>query len=328
MSSQEKNLLFEIDGIKIYEGSIYVVTDKPDADAPSGFIKKGISKSPSSGVDESFQCTYIPTSATTGVWDTGFHEYSACYKGQSIDTVKIKVKNLKKQIVDIYEKSIGQEGALDHTNDTFWGSKNFKIFTDKVFNTADPEDRLALYIGLLTKSLTPKELEGDSKYNTSSYLLTDKTKAVKHKDKLAIDLFKAVGIFQELLKNDKTRLLAILNYLDLIITPKADDESIIGMGSEWLQRDDNKKVPAFLRMVEQTETEKGRDTIEVYIKLKESFGRGNLVTKNSKGHYFYKDQEIGADLKSAAQNIAKTKALSEVKKELLFQIEEEIENED
>lgn len=324
MGSKEKNLLFEIDGTEIYEGSIYVVTDKADEDAPSGFIKKGLSKLPSDGIDESFQCSYIQTSATTGVWDTGFHEYSACYKGQDINAVKIKVKNLKEKVVDLYERALGQVGALDHNNDTFWGTKNFKIFTDKVFNTADPEDRLALYMGLLNRVLTPKDKEGDSKYNTSSYVLTDKTKAVKHKDKLAINLFKAIGVFQELLKNDKTRLLAILSYLDLVITPNADDESIIGMGSEWLQREDSKKVAPFLRMVEQSDTEIGRDTIEVFIKLKGN----NFITKNANGLLFYKEFEIGADLKSAAQNIAKTKALSEVKKELLFRIEEEIENED
>jgi outer membrane lipoprotein-sorting protein len=322
--SAEKKLLFEIEGVKIYSGSIYVVENKEDLSAPTGFIKMGTSRLPSDGVDTSFQPTYKQTSATTGLWDTGFHEYSPCYKGIAKAVVEKRVASLQKNLVEPFEKANGQEGILAHNNDDFWTRKNFKIFIDQVFDTSEPEDLLALYFGLLTRELTPNGQEGNAKYKISSYVLTDKTKTRKRKDKKTSGLFRAIGLFEELLKTDRSRLIDILNYSNVTVSPEIPDDTFRTTFQEYANQESSANIEIFLDLVEETDKEQGRSKVEIYGKLKEAFTRGNTVTKNPNGVFFYEEHEIGPDLKSAATNISKTKDLEPVKKAILFK--EEIEN--
>tara|TARA_R110000772_G_scaffold59348_9_gene134409 strand:+ start:1249 stop:2226 length:978 start_codon:yes stop_codon:yes gene_type:complete len=323
--SAAKKLLFEIESVKIYEGSIYVVENKEDLNAPSGFIKLGTSRLPSDGVDTSFQPTYKQTSATTGVWDTGFHEFSPCYKGKDKKLVQKTVKALTENLVGPFERAIGVDGALDHSNDDFYSKKNFKLFTDQVFDTSEPEDILTLYFGLLTRELTPNGQEGNSKFRNSSYVLTDKTKTRKRKDKKVSSLFQAVGLFERYLVSDRHRLLSILNYVNVVVSPEISDDAFRSTFNEYVNQETGVNIDIFLGLVEETETEEGRSKVEIYSKLREAFTRGNTVTKNPNGVFYYEEYEIGPDLKSAATNISKTKDLEPVKKAILFK--EEIENE-
>jgi hypothetical protein len=324
--SEGKELLFEIEGVKIYKGSIYVVENKEDLNAPTGFIQKGTSRLPSDGVDTSFQPTYKQTSATTGLWDTGFHEFSPCYRGMNKEVVKNIVASLQEGLVEPFERALGQEGALAHNNDDFWATKNFKIFVDQVFDTEEPEDLLTLYFGLLTRELTPNGQQGNSRYKNSSYVLTDKTKTRKRKDKKVSDLYQAVGLFERFLVSDKPRLISMLNYSNCTVSENITDDTFRSTFNEHLNQGAGTNIEIFLKLVEDTETEEGRSKVEIFSKLKEAFTRGNTVTKNPNGVYFYEEFEIGPDLKSAATNIAKTKKLEEVKKAILFNEEIEDEN--
>jgi len=323
--SAEKKLLFEVEGVKIYAGSIYVVENKEDLNAPTGFIKIGTSRLPSDGVDTSFQPTYKQTSATTGLWDTGFHEFSPCYKGQDKVIIQKRVEDLKKNLVDPFERALGQEGALAHNNDTFWASKNFKLFVDQVFDTAEPEDLLTLYFGLLTRELTPNGQEGNAKFKNSSYVLTDKTKTRKREDKKTSDLYRAIGLFEKFLVSDRPRLLSILNYSNVVVSPEITDDAFRSTFNEHMNQESSVNIEMFLGLVEETEKEEGRSKVEIYTKLKEAYHRGNTVTKNPNGVFYYEEYEIGPDLKSAATNIARTKELEPIKKAIL--LNEEIENE-
>ena len=316
--SKGKKLLFEVGGVQIYTESIYVIEDKEDLGAPSGLIKRGATKLPSDGVDESFQCAYKATSATTGVWDTGFHEFSPCYRGMEETVVNAKIETLKKNLVTPFERSVGVDGILAHNNDSFWATKNFKVFTGKSFDTTYPEDLLTLYFGLLNGELTPKGSEGDSKYNSSPYILVDKTQAVKKKDQKTSDLYKAIGIFEEFLKSDKPRLIAMLNYSGLVVSPTVSNDSFRSMFNEYLSMASGTNIGQFLRLVEMTSDEEGREIVEIYIRLKAAYGKGTKVSKNPNGVLHYEDTEIGPDLKSAASNIVKTSKLDHIKRDILL----------
>ena len=324
--STEKKLLFEVEGVKIYEGSIYVVTNKEDLNAPTGFIKMGTSRLPSDGVDTSFQPTYKQTSATTGVWDTGFHEFSPCYKGTDKVLVKKKVEELHKNLVEPFERASGQLGTLSQNNDDFYTKKNFKLFVDQVFDTSEPEDLLTLYFALLTRELTPSGQEGNTKFKNSSYVLTDKTKNTKRKDKKTSNLYQAIGLFEKYLVSDRPRLLAILNYSNVVVSPEITDDAFRSTFNEHISQESGVNTEMFLGLVEETEKEEGRNKVEIYVKLKEAAIRGNRVTKNPNGVFYFDEVEIGPDLKSAATNIAKTKKLEPVKKAILFNEEIEDDN--
>jgi hypothetical protein len=321
--SQKGNLIFEVDGFKVFKDSIYVVRDKEDLSAPSGFISVGVTKLPSDGVGESFQCKYVQKTAKTGVWDTGFHSYSPCYQGVPKEIVEDKVRRLQSNVVEPYRQAIGSENALNHSDDEFWSSLNFHIYTGQVFNTDSPEDVLTLYFALLTKQLTPKGLEGDSRYNNSSYVCLDITEDVKKKDEKASKKFRAVGVFENLLNTDKPRLVEMLNYLNLVVSPEIEPDAFRGVFDQYLSSGEGfKNVDTFLILIEETNDEIGRAKISLYIKLKEAYSRNNKVTKNTNGIYFYENTEIGPDLKAAASNIAKTADLKDIKRELLLEDED------
>lgn len=314
----EKELLFEVGGVKVFRGSIYVCKHKEDLSAPTGFQEKGTTKLPSDGADNSFPCGYQAFSETEGTWDTGFHVYSQCYASVSEEVAKNKVEMLQKNLVEPYEKHRGKEGLLDHSNDDFWNKKMFKISADKVFNTKNPEDLLTLYFGLLTRELTPKGQEGNSKYRDSAFVLVDETKNVKKKDERSSNLFEAIGLFEELLKTDKVKLIQLFSYLNMTISPDIEEGTFRSMAREYFDQVTGKNVDMFMMTVEESNTEFGRDRLAIFNKLKEALKRGNTVTTNPNGVLYYGDKEIGPDLKSAAHNIAKTKELSTIKKELLL----------
>lgn len=322
----DKELLFEVGGVKIFKNAIYICKHKEDLSAPTGFQERGTTKLPSSGVDEIFQCGYRALSETEGVWDTGFHKYSPCYELMDEEVIKEKLELLKENVIVPYEKSRGKQGLLDHTNDSFWEKKMFKLSPDKVFNTKKPEDMLTLYFGLLNRELTPKGQEGDTRYSGSSFVLVDKTKDIKKKDERSSLLFKAIGLFEQLLSTDKPRLVAILSYLGMNVSKDITDDAFRSMIREHFDQITSKNVDMFLMTSEESQTDSGRDKIEIFVKLKEALLRGNKVTKNPNGILYYNDTEIGPDLKAASHNISKTKELKSIKKELLF--EEELTNDD
>ena len=80
----------------------------------------------------------------------------------------------------------------------------------------------------------------------------------------------------------------------------------------------NTHIDTFLRLIEETSDDEGRAKISLYIKLKEAYNRGNKVTRNPNGIFYYEGEELGPDLKAAASNIAKTKELRAVKDALLL----------
>lgn len=320
--SDKKELLFEVAGVQIFKGDIYICKHKEDLSAPSGLVEKGTTKLPSDGADNSFPCSYHAFSETEGVWDTGFHEFSPCYAQESEEVVKRKIAFLQKNLVEPYERARGKQGLLNHTNDDFWERKMFKISADKVFNTRSPEDLLALYFGLMTRELTPKGQEGDSRYGDSAYVLMDKTKSMKKKDERSDKLFEAIGVFEVLLKTDKKRLFDILSYLKITVSEDIATGALRSMIKEHFDQVTSKNVDVFMMVVEESETDEGRDKIALFIKLNEALKRGNTVTTNPNGVLYYGDTEIGPDLRAAAHNIAKTEELKEIKNKLLLEEDE------
>lgn len=320
-ASNEQEALFTVNGFTVRANSTYVIKNKPDLTAPTGFQKEGSTKLPSDNVSESFQCRFVRRgTGNEGVWDTGFYQYSPCYQGMEESDVKIILKTLNSVLVKPYCEAVGDKEALDNTNDKAWQKRNFLIYAEQVLNTSDPLDRLTLYFALRAYQVTPKGEEGNPIYRDSSYVIVDTTKNMKLKDERASAKFKAIGTFHTLLTNDKLKLFAILKYLDLSFQSSTPDETLMAMFDEWLNVGEGfDRISDFNRVVEDASTETGYDKLQVYTTLKTIVKKSNSkITKTPAGKYFYGDSEIGADLKQAAENIAKNSNLIHVKKELIL----------
>lgn len=313
----ERKTLFVINDFTVKENSVYVLRDKRDMDAPSGFIKAGLSKLPSRGVGESYQVGFFSRDGgRTGVWDTGFFEYSPCYKDKDQAEVKIIVAALKKNLVTPYRKAVGNDTAFAEGEDKFYSETNFKSYSGKTYNTGDPVAAMELYFGLLTHQLTPKGSEGNTRYNDSPYVVVDISKDLKVKDERALAKFQAIGAFSTMLVADKERLYSILKYIGLSFSDTIDGAVLIGMFNDYVTNSNEDRIIVFNNLVAETEEKSGLEKVYLYKILKEQSLKGGKVTKAA-GLFFYDNVEIGADLKGAADNIAKQSKLVNIKRELL-----------
>jgi hypothetical protein len=318
-TTKKDNVLFTIDGFEVRRDSTYQILNKRDGDAPSGFLKAGVTKLPSDGVGDTFSCKYVRRPGSKeGVWDTGFYSYSPCYSGKSKEEIEVIVDRLTEVIVRPIEQIVG-EGKLAHTNNQFWDSKRFFITSGMILNTENPEDVLKLYFSLMTNNLTPKGSEGDSAYSNSSYIVQDTSKVKKLKDERAENKFKAIGVFHALIENDPAKLGMILNYLGLNYSESVENSTLMAMFDEYISSGEDRLI-SFNSAVEESKTKPGMDKIAVYSCLKNELRKPkSRVEKTSQGVLFFEDTEIGADIRSAAENIAKNSKLKEVKTKLLLE---------
>jgi hypothetical protein len=321
----EKKVLFTVNGFSVKEDSSYVVKDKKDMDAPSGYIQAGVSKLPSRGVGDSFEVSFISTDGgRTGVYDTGFFEYSNCYRELSMEERKPIVAALKKNLLNPYRLAKGNPTAFENgkEGEAFIQSQRFMVRSNKTYNTSDIESAMELYFGLLTRQLTPKGEEGNTAYEDSSYVVIDLSKDRNIKDERALNEFKAIGAFSSMLRADKERLYAILKYVGMTFLPSIDEGAIISMFNDYIRNNNSDKTDIFNSLVTETETKAGLDKVFIYKALKDLSVRATALTKSS-GIYYYNDVEVGSDLKNAADNINKNPKLVQIKKELLLAEDED-----
>jgi hypothetical protein len=322
-TKEESAVLFTVHGCTIYKDHTYTLVDKPDSDAPDGFRRLGVTKLPSEGVGETFHCRWISSGiGNEGVWDTGFYTFSPCYSGMEETRVKTIIAALKKNVVDPFEKSAGKVSVLSQDNDEFWAKKRFYVESDKVYNMSNPKDVLDLYMGLMTFQITPQGQEGDSKYRDSSYVLVDTTKRKKIKEEKSVEKFEAVGIFYELLQQEPDKLIAVMQYLGINVNPLADKVTLMHMFDQYLEGDTS-KIRMFKNTVEDCNTDEGFTKILLYRKLREENNKPkSKLTRTPKGVYFFEDQELGGDLKSAAERVSREESLYAVKQELLKHLDD------
>lgn len=312
-----KKELFELHGFKVMDNSIYLVADKRDYNAPTGFQEKGVTKLPSEGVGNTFHCPYKRTSATDGVWDSGFYEFSPCYDGRREDEVQKIVAHLNKNVAEPYRKAIGNPDALKESNHEFFDTHRWSVTEGQVFKTNNPVDRVALYFALLSKEVAPKERKDDSTFIDADYVIVDVNEKIKKRDEDASMLFEAIGMFEVLRKTDKDTLDKILYYLGRNISDDTGVEAYRGIFKAYLEAS-HANVESFLKLVKEADTEDGIAKLNIYYALKKKELKNTKVSKVASGVLYYEDTEIGADLKTAAANIAKNPNLREIKKEILF----------
>lgn len=318
-------ILFTVNGFSVKADSVYVVKDKKDMDAPSGYIEAGVSKLPSRGVGDTFEVRFISRdNGRTGVYDTGFHEYSDCYKELSMDERKPIVAALKKNLLGPFRLAEGNSMAYENgiEGESFIKKQRFLVQSNKTYNTADIRAAMELYFGLLTRQITPKGEEGNTLYEDSSYVIIDISKDRTVKDERALNKFKAIGAFSSMLGVDKERLYAILKYIGMNFLPSIDEGAIISMFNDYLSNNNDDKTEIFNNLVTETESKTGLDKIFIYKALKELSTKATVLTKAS-GIFYYNNVEVGSDLKNAADNINKNSKLVQIKRELLLTADED-----
>ena len=104
-------------------------------------------------------------------------------------------------------------------NFDFWDTYQIDLYDGRLFYTNDVRDLFELYISILSKSLTPKEEDGNPLYVESYYCVEDKTTAVDIKRQRQIDKADILYKFMDMMKGseeEKQNMYNLLLYLDII----------------------------------------------------------------------------------------------------------------
>lgn len=314
--SDLKEIIVDVNGLSIKQGSIYKITNKLDNNAPSGFVKEGTTKLPSVGIGNTVPCRYVITNKVknTGIFDTGLYEDSPCYSTMNLDEVKARVGKLKKAIVEPYERKHGR-GILDHKNEEFWNNFGINLFAGRYFVTEKVDDLLELFIATLGYELTPKKLIGSPKFKQSQYCIEDKEEVRTIKDERADNIMTAITNFGILLNTNITLLINILKYVQLVgVTDKIDSVTLKSAFYEWLNKSEN-NIRKFQVAYDLTQNESTSEVVSLYVLVNKLAKTG--VLKKVNGEYNYNGQALGADLKTVANNLNNKKGLEEIKIEIL-----------
>lgn len=315
----EEEVLFAIDGLQVKKGRTYLVKDRQDGDAPSGFVNAHVSKLPADGVGESYPVPFLPATpgSTKGAWDTGFYKDSPCYKNIDIKEVQVIVKARTEKVLKPYRTAVGDPNALEHSDLASLDNASFHIWSGKTYNTEDPLEVMALYIALLGKQAAPMGEEGAAKYRNCFYVIADTSKVTKDKDEKNVGIMRAVMLFSTMFDSDKESLDVVLKWTNLgKFSINADRDTVSSVFYETI-KDSLPKCKAFVEASDDMQNQMHKEKMYIFCKLKESKGRNTKFFTAANGTLFYEDHELGGDLKTASENIARNPDLAAVKMEIL-----------
>jgi hypothetical protein len=305
----ESRVLCEVNGLQIRSNAIYQIVGKEDQTAPDAYRDMGTSKLPNPDIGSYAGCMFDWSS---GTYDTGFFESSACYRGINSEVKKREVALRKKYIMQPYEDVVGI-GKLEHTNLEFWD--NFSCFIregDALF-TSDPVQLFQLYVLIQSKHVMPKELEGSPDYPPAMYCIQDQHHVVDVKQKRVEQRMKATAKFMNLRETDYARLTRLLLWVGVDVTD-LDRRMASPMFDDYLNDARHPhNAEMFVELCESSLEE--YDKLNLYYLLTGLLRRGRL-TKGSTG-YSLEGYDLGPNLKEAAGMLAKDKAMADARLKVL-----------
>lgn len=300
----EKKLLATVSGMRIYSDSVYVITGKPDESAPTGFQERGISKVPFPGNKTVGSCSW---DKYLGSYDTGFFDRSMCYQGMSRAEVMEEVNRRKENIMEPYEISTGHN--LHQSNFDFWDSFTVDCYTGRLLKTDDIKDLFDLYILLLSKTVTPKEEDGNPEFINSMYIVEDKTTAVDLNQSRKIVKSEIISDFINKMNSggeERRKVLDMLIYMDIISTANIDDRMIKYMFMNWLDSKPT-NIDRFKDMSDRFmgEDKRGLEIIK-YNRIVRELAYSNVIKIESSG-YVFGGEVLGGDSISSAMDLVDNK---------------------
>ena len=305
---RNKKVVYVQDGFELKNDSVYMITGKPDFDAPSGLVERGVSKIPDDevGVTEVSAPFFITNKMTgSGVYDTGLYEESPRYYGMDKAKVKKIVERLRSLLVEPYERIHG-EGILDHQNLEFWDSYRFTLRHDLVLDGKKPDDLLGAYISLITNNVAPTGQEGNPKYNGAFFMIADKGKVRDVRVERASRRRKVMKKVEELFENDPAYAKNVLAYFG-VIDPhiKLSEDDMFFNLEQHIQDPNNLNYIA--DTIDKLDNERTKNTINIYSQLLEAVKKGKVTKKADK--YWFEGTALGATLKQSANMIVTEKDL-------------------
>lgn len=316
------SVIVKVNGLEIKEKTLYKIVDKIDNNALDGLREFGSTKIPQEYMSNIIQC---PWDARSGAYDTGFYIHSPCYNGLNEEDRKIVVSNLQEHIIKPFEQMYGL-GMLDNKNFDYWANYSVDLEEGRIFNTANIKDLLDLYIAMRAFALTPKDLKGDPRFKDSQFMVEDREVTNKRRNERDINYMDALQQFFTLVSTSKHKLIPILRYTRMngadSMNGETSDTMLSSLFKNWIDSDVS-NVDNFLRVVSMTNKKAGLEEVTLYSHLLDMNKKGKVSKIGDE--FVYADVTLGADLKTAAKNLATKSSLKELKVKIIEEHSENIE---
>lgn len=312
------NLIIVVNGLKIKENSLYKVVDKPDSNAVNGLREHGSTKVPVEFMGNSAGCPY---NREKEVYDTGFYTQSPCYSTLSREERESKVKILREKIVEPYEMVHG-EGILDNKHAKFWDEYEFTLHEGKIYNTENVNDLLDLYMAMQGFELTPKDALGNPAFSSSQFCVEDKEVTSKKRNERTQNYMKAMTSFALMSSTEKNKLVAVLKYVRMpgaeSLSTETQESTFNALFHDWINAD-VKNVDDFTRVIDMISKKPGLEEVVIYGHLVDMLAKQKIIKIG--GEFSFKENPLGADLKTAAKNLISKANLKELKTQIYNEIE-------
>lgn len=317
---EESNVILKIYDFEIKKDTLYEIKEKLDTSAPDGFKEFNTTKVLSDLVVDSFPGAIFDEER--GIWDTGLYPTSRALAKAipDADARALALKSIIKNIVSPIETEKG-DGILDHTqaNNHFWDSYRIECHRGKLFDTGKTDDLLRLYLLLVHKRVTPKEMESHPEFKQpiSMYCIVDKDSSMSREAEKEMRKAKASAMFYTLLTSDRDGLLQVLDYLGINATKNSDDAVLYTVFGNFINSKEDKfqNDKVFIDAVEKYQTEDGAEELYIHSKLKELYVKGKV--KYKKGEVWMDDVYVENGWKNSASKVRTDQELKQIFASLL-----------
>lgn len=312
--------VINIYGFSIRKGVIYEVVEKIDLDAPKGFQEQGTTKYLFNATYNEEPIVYFNENSRS--WDTGLTENSVMLSKAIPDASarKTAIQSLEKHIMEPLEEIQGK-GTLRQTsdNDEYWLNFKTRIFKGQSYNTDNPIELYQLYLLIVGKKLTPKEMASHPSFKKSQYLVVDRQESYNRKVDKTTRRMTAIGKFYQMLSSNKETLIHILNYINIPAKLTQDDSVLMVSFERFLDDKNNafQNYKIFNEAVDFYGTKAGANEIFIFNKLKEMHANGNNRLEIKSGQVSIDGTYVSNTLKSAAEVIRKDKAMLKLYSDIL-----------
>lgn len=317
---EQSNVILKLYDFEIKKDTLYEIKEKLDTSAPDGFKDFNTTKVLSDLVVDTFPGAIFDEER--GIWDTGLYPTSKALSRAipDADARKLALKSITLNIITPIESEKG-DNILDHTqaNNTFWDSYRIECHRGKLFDTSKADDLLKLYLLLVHKRVTPKEMESHPEFKQpiSMYCIVDKDSSMSREAEKEMRKAKASALFYTLLTSDKEGLIYVLEYLGINATKASDDSVLYTVFGNYINSKEDKfqNDKLFIDAVEKYQTEEGSEELYIHSKLKELYVKGKV--KYKKGEIWMDDVYVENGWRNAAAKVKTDQELKQVFASLL-----------
>jgi len=295
--TKDTRTILKVANTEIVIGETYEVRPKIDYTAPDGMLKAGTTKYLHEGNSEIRGINYDDNKR---MWDTGFEETSLC-NSDLLTNEKELVKQYIKYVKQPYENAY--QADCSATNDEFWNTYTYELYTNKSFNTSDPKDLFDLFEALKHGRICEPG-EKDYALKNANYTVKNIAKVKSLEEDRLAEKFEALTTFSIMLKEDLEKddtLLALLEWMQVANVRGAEKDVIRNVVMRMFDHPTQGYDSArrFLEAVKLTESVDGKKKMELFSALQKIYLKNKIDLK--RGTLYLGSHLLGNTLKEASQ---------------------------